>query len=64
MKGRTEGEKNAPAGGRGWFGGDYRGGGIYLPFFFAAGFAALLVVFFETGFFAAAMGDLLSWIKF
>lgn len=35
----------------------------YLPFFFAAGFAALLVVFFETGFFAAAMGDLLSWIK-
>jgi len=34
--------------------------GIYF-FFFAAGFA--LVVFLETGFFAAAMDDLLSWIR-
>jgi hypothetical protein len=33
--------------------------GDYLPFF-AFGFAALLVVFFETGFLAAAMMILLS----
>jgi hypothetical protein len=31
-----------------------------LPFF-AGFFAADLVVFFETGFFAAAMSHLLSW---
>jgi hypothetical protein len=31
-----------------------------LPFFFAAGFAPLFVVFFETGFLAAAMVNLLS----
>ena len=35
-------------------------GKAYLPFFFAAGFAPDFVVFFETGFLAAAMGDLLS----
>jgi hypothetical protein len=34
-----------------------------LPFFFAAGFAPDFVVFFETGFLAAAMEDLLSWGK-
>ena len=28
----------------------------YLPFFFAAGFAPDFVVFFETGFLAAAIG--------
>jgi hypothetical protein len=33
-----------------------------LPFFFAAGFAADFVVFFET-FFLVAMFDLLSGVK-
>lgn len=38
----------------------------YLPFFavdFAAGLAADLVVFFETGFLAVAMWDLLSRVN-
>jgi hypothetical protein len=49
-------QKKAPAQGRGEFvRRRCRGGGHYLPFFFAAGLAALLVVFFETGFLAAAM---------
>jgi len=34
-----------------------------LPFFFTAGFAPDFVVFFETGFLAVAMGNLLSWGK-
>ena len=37
--------------------------GFYLPFFAAGFFAELFVVFFETGFLAAAMAFLLSWGK-
>jgi hypothetical protein len=35
---------------------------VYLAFL-AGFFAALFVVFFETGFLAAAIGDLLSGVK-
>jgi hypothetical protein len=39
-----------------------RGAEGYL-LFLALDFVLLLVVFFETGFLAAAMVDLLSWVK-